>query len=632
MTIDKRVASIETISGKMPAEYRKLLSELHDMAVNQGCAYRVSPGEAEDTYNIAYSAMDFMIHIDEGGVSFSSEYDIRAFLDFYRNAADSKAKEMLFQAVESCVYCIDDKCTTLLSNRKIALGAKEKKLCGPYRHHLRIPVTTDTLESARSIFDMIFEYCTPAMHTDLFYENEVDFKVEGKPEFYMVGYKHPVNVLSIGVEEFVKDCLTAEDSGARKMDALFHLTGQTDSGSFVGAIDGFITASRYDFIFGITCEKGSIPEQLPEDVVKLKLFPGEYAVYNSSAGDYDSIWRHFTEKFYESTLKGYDAHRIPYEFYDEGGNFSNVHIPVSDEMPKDSGRYTRVVFTPDIKVAGIMTCCEKDHPLYKDDTGIREKLRAYFPHAERIIGTATHAEFGLPMTHIIGVEVDKLDIVPDELEVYTLRGGYWHLSSWRHFSGGGGGHYALEGLPFKAATSIDGANHPRAFIEYQYTGRGGLCETAVPMRKQGERRIELVEKDECLLVGKEEAPPDSTVTEADINVIYNLESSLEKGSFTAAFRYEMHRKLWFFKKPVIKGAEVADFDNVPEGMNTYTLEGGRYVRITETLPNGGYDWWTSGYAFGDMKDETGYEIDLSRLFFVRQTGYGRESELYVPVR
>lgn len=366
--------------------------------------------------------------------------------------------------------------------------------------------------------------------------------------------------------------------------------------------------------------------------MKLKLYHGEYAVYNSSAGDYDSIWRHFSEKFRESTPKGYDAHRIPYEFYDEGGNFSNIHIPVSDEMPKDSGRYSRVVFTPDIKVAGIMTCCEKDHPLYRDDTGIREKLRAYFPLAERIIGTATHADFGLPMTHIIGVEVDDLDIIPDEFEVYTLRGGYWHLSSWRHFSGGEGrNHYELEGLPFKAATSVDSLNHPRAFIEYQYTGRGGLCETAVPMRKQGERRIKLVEKNECLLVGKDEAPPDSTVTEADINVIYNLESSLEKGSITAAFRYEMHGGL-LFKKPVIRGAEVADFDDVPAGMNTYTLEGGRYVKITETLPNGGYDWWTPNYAFRDMNSETGYEIDLSRLLIVRQTGYGREFELYVPVR
>jgi len=63
MTIDKRVASLETISGKMPAEYRRLIAELHDIAVNHGCAYRVSPGEAENSYSIVYSAMDFVIHI-----------------------------------------------------------------------------------------------------------------------------------------------------------------------------------------------------------------------------------------------------------------------------------------------------------------------------------------------------------------------------------------------------------------------------------------------------------------------------------------------------------------------------------------------------------------------------------------
>lgn len=125
-------------------------------------------------------------------------------------------------------------------------------------------MTTDTLESAKSIVDMVFKYCTPAMHKDLFYENEVDFRIEGKPEFYMIGYMHLVNLLSIGVEEFVRNCLTKEDSGTRKIDALFHLAGQLNSSSFIGAIYGFITASRYDFIFGIICEKGSIPEQLPE--------------------------------------------------------------------------------------------------------------------------------------------------------------------------------------------------------------------------------------------------------------------------------------------------------------------------------------------------------------------------------
>ena len=120
--------------------------------------------------------------------------------------------------------------------------------------------------------------------------------------------------------------------------------------------------------------------------------------------------------------------------------------------------------------------------------------------------------------------------------------------------------------------------------------------------------------------------------DADIAVFYDLEANLEKGSCTFAFRYEMHNGLEYFVKPIIKGAEVVDFTAVPDGMEAFTLAGGKYARLTETLPNGELDWWAPYYALRDLEKDSGYQPDLSRLFFVRQTGCGRECALYVPVR
>ena len=145
-------------------------------------------------------------------------------------------------------------------------------------------------------------------------------------------------------------------------------------------------------------------------------------------------------------------------------------------------------------------------------------------------------------------------------------------------------------------------------------------------------RFELVERPACRLIGIEAALPEKAIAPADIQAFYNLEANPEKGSCTLAFRYEMHNDMAYFAKPVIKGAEVVEFSKVPDGMETFVLEGGKYAKITETLPNGELDWQAPWYALCEMEKETGYEPDLTRLFFVHQTGYGREFALYVPVK
>jgi hypothetical protein len=134
------------------------------------------------------------------------------------------------------------------------------------------------------------------------------------------------------------------------------------------------------------------------------------------------------------------------------------------------------------------------------------------------------------------------------------------------------------------------------------------------------------------VIGKEEAPPESFVTGAEIRAFPDLEAILRKGSYVMAFRYEIHRKMWYFQKPVIKGVEAAPAATAPEGMRAYTLEGGKYAKITEVTPNGEFDWSAEWYAFKTMKEHDGYELDLSRLFIVRQLDYGRAFELYAPVR
>ncbi|HEY3284287.1 MAG TPA: GyrI-like domain-containing protein [Armatimonadota bacterium] len=606
------------------------LRTLHKVALAHDCKFRVVPGEADGTQRVIYSQVKLALEPAGSEVTLSAEYDLRAFLEFYRGASDTRAKELLFEAAIPCSFCIDDKCTTLLTNRTITLGEKSKQLCGPYRHRVSFPVRPSDRGSAAAILAMLFRYCTPETQEDLFDDNRVSVRVEGAPERWVVGFRHPVNLLGVGAEQFIRESLARGADGQRKVDALLKATGQADPGRYVGVIDGFVSASRYDLVLGVLCDADKLPSTLPEGMARLRLVAGDYAVYNSSAGDYNSVWRHFTDRLYETNPVGFDAHRVPYEFYDSQGRFSDVHIPVSKDLPRHSGRYTRIAWTPDITVAGVLSCSEQDHPMYRDRAGLREKLLKHFPFAERIVGTSTHAELGVPMTHLLGVEVDKLNVIPEGLELHTLRGGYWNQTGYRHFTGGGGLHYELS-FSFPTATRAHDLNHPRAFIDYSYTERGGLTEVLVPVRRACKHTTELVELPDLRVLGRQQAPPDEVVTPAQMRALYHLEGNPKPGCYTAALRYERHGDYWFFAKPIVIGVEAGDPTLSLDGAREYTVSGGRYVRISEELPNGEFDWFAPGYAFGEMQRETGHKLDVSRQFVVRQKEYGRRFELYAPV-
>lgn len=622
--------SLEDVIGRLPDEARKVVLALHQVALDNGCHYRVRPGDASGKHEIVYSAMSYCLRIDGPRVTLVTAYDIRAFLDYYRHQADETAQALLFNAAAPCEYCIDDKCTTLISDHTIAYQGKRKKLCGPYRHWLVIAdITLQNLPAVQAIAAMAFRYCTPAMHTDLFYENEVSYRTEDAPEITILGFRYAAASFGVKIEDFIRECLAPGEDGKRRIDTLIELTGQADSGRYIGVTTDFLTSTCYHFTFGIACPRASIPSELPQGVAIVRVQAGPYAVYNTSAGDYRSVWQRFNEAYYDAERKGYDTSRVPYEYYDRDGRFGDVHIPVSADCPKDSGRRTRVLLTPDIRLAGISTCSENDHPFYQDVTGLQEKLLEYFPHAERVMRGWIHAKPGWPMTEFTGVEVDALDVIPPELEIITIRGGYWNVVAYPYFRSG---EFEIFSTPYRPRFEVDLLAHPRAFLELYYTGRGLYSEVYTPIRLMGERRVELVERPVTLLIGKEEAPPASVVTAADMRAFYDLDANVEKGRCVLAYHFELHRGQYYFQKPVIKGAEVADIARVPAGMQAFTLEGGRYVRLSETLPNGELDWSLGGYAFKEMEKETGYQLDLSRLFIVEQMEYGRAFALYVPVK
>jgi len=627
MTVETSCPAVDSLLDELLEGSREVVSELHAALVAHGCEHKVESGEAGGSYRIRYSGMNCDVRVDDEGVTLCITYDVRAFLDFYRNQADEATKALLFEAAIPCCFCISDKCTTLLTDRRITLGSRAKQLCGPYRHSLELSVTGANVGLMKPVIDMAFRYCTPETHRDVFYTNEVTYRVEGGREFYVVGFRHLSTMLSTRTEDFIQQHYVKNEDGRTKLDVLRELMGRFD-GRIAGVTKDFVDGLHYVYVLGLECDKSHVPDQLPEGVEAVRIGAGDYAVYNSSAGDYKSIWRHFKDKFFDAEQKGYDTSRLPFEFLDGEGRAHDVSIPVAAGLPKDNGVRTRVIKTPDIPVAGFLIYQETDYPLYKDVPSVQQKVRELFPSAGRYLTASVHAMPGQPISELYGVEVDKLDVIPESVEITTLRGGYWHAVSYPYPVPGD----YIFAAPYETPYALDTINHPRAYVWIDYDGRGAYSEVYNPVRLTGRRVVEPVERPVCKLIGKEAAPPEKAIAPADIDAFYELEANPEKGSCTFAFRYEMHNKMGFFGKPVIKGVEVAEFGDVPEGMETFTLEGGRYVKVTETLPNGELDWITPGWALFAMADETGYEPDLERLFYVRQTGYGRAFELYVPVR
>ena len=208
MTVETRHPTVYSLLDELPEGSRDVVSSLHAALVAHGCSHKVELGEAGGSYRIRYSGMNCDVRVDDEGVILIINYDLRAFLDFYRNQADGATKALLFEAAIPCCFCITDKCTTLLTDRRIYLGDKVKQLCGPYRHSLELPVTGANVQLMAPVIDMAFRYCTPEMHRDVFYENEVTYRVESGREFYVVGFRHLSALLSVRTEDSIRQCFT----------------------------------------------------------------------------------------------------------------------------------------------------------------------------------------------------------------------------------------------------------------------------------------------------------------------------------------------------------------------------------------------------------------------------------------
>jgi len=619
---------IESFSNK---EVFSLVNPLHEIAIENGCKYKIEKA-ADGNVDIIYSTRNLVINISNYFVRFSGEYDIRAFLKLYKSSSDYILKELMFNTAIPCEYCINDKCTTFLmaKERTIEFNGEKKKLCGPYRHRVDISVTADNIYQCKSILSMMFEYVYPYMHKDIFYENTVNYANSKKGAFYIVGFRHVNNNLTQSIEDFVKECLKINDDGKRKIDEVLSVTKTFDNGKYFGATTNFANGVLYDFIFGIETKK--LPKELPDNMVILKIHEGDWAVYNSTANNYKSIWTHFTErKYYEKEKKGFDSSRAFFEIYDKEGNFSNVHIPVDKELPRDNGKHMLLTHMPDFSIAGYKTYAETDYPLSKDfDFDWNDKYREISPYATYKLGVPIHAIFGKPIQFIGGVVIDDTISVPDYAEIIPIKGGYWNFEHFDHFTGD---YYNWTfDMPYKSIKEMN-LNHPRAFLEFHYYCRGGYCTTGGPTRIVGKKTFEVVNLDPKVVFGKMEAPPESIVTDNDINDFYNEKSNSVQGSCAIGFTYTFdYPNSPHFDKPIVKGFFPKEGSVLPNDYSRLRLDGGRFVKITEDIFNGEPGWEIEGYMHGkEVEKETGLKVDHSRQAIVIQYDYGKFYEIYVPV-
>lgn len=608
-----------------------LITPLHNIAMKKDCKYRIDKSGADTT--IVYSTRNFKIIINSEAVSFEGEYDIRAFMKLYRETDTKTVQELLFNSAHSCCYCIDDKCTTLLmaKQRTIELDGETKKLCGPYRHYLRINVTEATLSACITIANMMFKYAYsyPIKHTDLFDKNEVTYTLVEKNEFYIVGYMQRHSQISPSDEDFISLVLQKNDNGERKIDNILEAVDQSDSGKYIGAIDNFINGVLYDFIFGIITDKK--PEKLPDGAIFRKVRNGEWAVYNSSANDYKSIWRHYTNDFYKIEHIGFDKARIPYEYYDENGKFSDVHIPVDADMTANSSLVGRLDHMPNVKLAGFGNYSESDYSLFKDHPFNEiEEITKLFPLADKLVRVWIHSRFGKPLFGFEGVIVDDYTVLPDDIEFYEMKGGYWRSLGYRHFNGGTADWDSTFNVKLDSKVTFDDCQHPRGFNEYVYNARGGYVEIGIPARVVGNYTYEVVELPTQHVIGKLEAPPESIVTEEDKELFYTLPENIEKGSYMIGFTVvQVSNGNVYYDKPLIKGVLANADTPFPDNLSELKLESGKYVKITEDIPNGELGW-ECGFLLESMEKETGYKPDMTRQFIIKQNDFGKSYELYVP--
>lgn len=585
----------------------EMMRTLHEVACSCGCGF------CETEQGIAYSARHLQITRAEGGLRLSGQYDLREFLRFYREEASEAERALLFAAASPCSHCISDKCTTLLMapKRTIEFQGQTKKLCGPFRHGLSIEVGPDNLDACARILRMMLAGLKPFMHCAAPLRNDVSYRLAEEGAFYLLGFLLRHTPVSPTDEEFLRGLLASGKLPRAE--------------TYVGAIDNFMDGAHYEFLFGVRLTEK--PDSVPEGMVLRKIRAGEWAVYNSSARDYPSIWRHFTASLYDLEKKGYDRARIPFEYYDADGNWSDVHIPVDADEPKDAGRVVTLQWLPNMVLAGFMNFAECDHPEYveRDFDGL-ERVRTLFPDRQMQVRASIHQLFGKPLRGIEGVPIDDFTPLPEGVELHEMQGGLWRLSKYRHFNG------EYEDWPFDveldARMPLNTCQHPRAFNQYIFPARGGYSEIGVPMRPGGESEFVEVEVAPFPVYAKLEDPLNGQVVpDAEFKGFFDHPANAQPGTLVVGYRVQIFDGVMLYSEPLVKGFPAGP--DQPRGFARMELGGGRYVRIREPgitrEPGWDVEWICS------LREKCGKDPDPSHRCFLIERERGARFEIYIPV-
>ena len=616
-----------------------IINAIHYIALAHGCTHETNNLPKENGNNAKtvtrYSLRKLTVTEDSDEITVTIRTQFTGLKRLFETTDDPVVRKILFDSIRVCTHCISDKCTSLLMApaRTLNLNGENKKSCSMWGQTVKMNVSHGNINTCLKIMDYYLDEAETAeeKHADVRC-NEIKYSLANKNEFYIAGYCHNRTAISAPDEEAVQALLP-------KMPGLCAAFGAPD-GNYAGAVTNFVNGSQYDFIFGVMLDEKPGAEKLPEGAVLQKINAGEWAVYNSSLSDYKSIWRHYTDKFYKLEKKGWDAARVPFELYDKNGTWRDVHIPVDADAPEEAGKTAVWEYRPDFTVAGWERAGEEDHPDWFDNTSIEKRLREILKKPGTVnFGYSLHQYYGKPMRFSSFVIADDTLEIPEDFMRRTIKGGLWRINSNRHFNGGAEIWEMKEPrkLPFeKQKLCLD---HPRVFATCSYKARGGYDETWIPFRMQGKYVFETVELPPLKVFAKTEDPLNGrTVPDEELRTYYSLRGNANPGTLIVGYKPAFfNNKIMLYAEPLIKG--VIAGETVPDGFETYTLEGGRFVKITEVNPDGslylrGEPGWDA--EFINFPDKEAPEIkgntDFSRTFRMLQTGYGKYYELYVPLK
>ena len=616
---------------------------IHDIALAHGCAHRTvtTPGDgAEGSKTVTKYSLRGLTVIDESGVvHVGINTPFIGLKSLFDTTDDPVIHELLFDSVRVCTHCSSPNCTTLLMApaRTLTLHGQRKKACSMWGQRIILPVNDDNLPACGKIVEQFLSDAEAKAegHADL-QENAVTYTIVPKDECYIAGYRHRHTPISAKDEDVVTALLP-------KMPELCAALGVPDGGPYAGATADFINGSQYDFIFGVLLDSKPDAARLPEGVVVRKIRAGEWAVYNSSRSQYPSIWRHYTDSFYELEHRGWDASRMPFELYDTDGNWRDVHIPVDADAPADAGKVELWEYRPDFAVAGWERVGEEDHPDWFDNTSIETRLQELLktPGTARF-GSNLHQYYGKPMRFGSFMIVDDTLDIPEDFMRSTIKGGLWRINSNRHFNGGSGeGCYDMDApykQPFeKQSVCLD---HPRVFATKYYDARGGYDETWIPMRLRGKLVYECIELPPLKVFAKLEDPLNgNTVPDEELGTYYHLPGNAHPGTLIVGYKPAFFdNNDVVYAAPLVKGVIASDSAAPPDGFEVHSLDGGKFVKITEVNPDGSLylrgepGWEVEFIVFPDKAPpEISHSTDFSRHCRMLQTGGGMYYELYVPV-